>query len=193
MLRVVQCGLLALAVWASPAVSSAALMEYTITVEVTAAGFVPGSYPSNPWSFGSVPATFVGTFDADDTAIGPVSNMALTIGGLDIAATHTVPYPSMFDPNTLLLRWVQTDPIAASFVVFGAIAPSIPVNYAVAIEGTSSAPFDPYLGATQNWVGTYSVAPSAVPEPASVTLVGLGAFGLIAGAIRRRRQQKIAV
>ncbi len=33
---------------------------------------------------------------------------------------------------------------------------------------------------------------SPVPEPASLTLVGLGAFGLIAGAIRRRRQTKQA-
>lgn len=30
---------------------------------------------------------------------------------------------------------------------------------------------------------------AAVPEPGSLTLVGLGAFGLIANAIRRRRQQ----
>ncbi len=31
---------------------------------------------------------------------------------------------------------------------------------------------------------------SAVPEPGSMTLVGLGAFGLVAGAIRRRRASK---
>lgn len=36
--------------------------------------------------------------------------------------------------------------------------------------------------------GTASAA--IVPEPGSLTLVGLGAFGLVAGAIRRRRQQK---
>lgn len=38
-----------------------------------------------------------------------------------------------------------------------------------------------------------SAAASTVPEPASLTLVGLGAFGLFAGAIRRRRWQQAAV
>lgn len=42
--------------------------------------------------------------------------------------------------------------------------------------------------------GTFiSEAANAVPEPASLTLAGLGAFGLTISVIRRRRQQQTAV
>ena len=69
-----------------------------------------------------------------------------------------------------------------------------PTNYAAALENTFFSPLDPFYENTQNWVGTYAVAPSAaVPEPASLTMFGLGAVGLVAGAIRRRRQAKAAV
>lgn len=41
---------------------------------------------------------------------------------------------------------------------------------------------------------TYQIGQAAsVPEPGTMTLVGMGAFGLVAGAIRRRRQTKTAV
>ena len=200
MFRSIKFGLLALAaVYASPAVSFAAVIRYDITVAVSAAPLSPGSFPSNPWSFSSVPALFAGTFDADDAAVGPISNFALVIGGLDIATSHplgaTVPINS-FDPSTLTLFWLQYDPTKLeSAVAFGPnFGSPQPTNYAAAIQNTFFSPLDPFYGNTQNWVGTYAVAPSAaVPEPASLTMFGLGAVGLVAGAIRRRRQAKAAV
>ena len=196
MFRSIKFGLLALAaVYASPAVSFAAVIRYDITVAVSAAPLSPGSFPSNQWSFSSVPALFAGTFDADDAAVGPISNFALVIGGLDIATSHPNGLKNLFDPSTLTLDWVQLAQTGESAVVFGPFNGSPqPTNYAAAIQNTFFSPLDPFLGNTQNWVGTYAVAPSAaVPEPASLTMFGLGAVGLVAGAIRRRRQAKAAV
>ena len=197
MFRSIKFGLLALAaVYASPAVSFAAVIRYDITVGVSAARLSPGSFPSNPWSFSSVPALFAGTFDADDAAVGPISNFALVIGGLDIATSHPAQLFNSFDPSTLTLSWAQNDQTGfESAVAFGPIVGSPqPTNYAAAIQNTFLSPLDPFYGSTQNWVGTYAVAPSAaVPEPASLTMFGLGAVGLVAGAIRRRRQAKAAV
>ena len=197
MFRSIKFGLLALAaVYASPAVSFAAMFRYDITVVVSAAPNSPGSFPSNPWSFSSVPALFAGTFDADDAAVGPISNFALVIGGLDIATSHPNGVNNLFDPSTLTLDWLNFNQAGLeSAVVFGPFNGSPqPTNYAAAIQNTFFSPLDPFLGNTQNWVGTYAVAPSAaVPEPASLTMFGLGAVGLVAGAIRRRRQAKAAV
>jgi len=197
MFRSIKFGLLALAaVYASPTVSFAAVIRYDITVGVSAAPNSPGSFPSNQWAFSSVPALFAGTFDADDAAVGPISNFALVIGGLDIAFSHPGVSVNSFDPSTLTLGWAQFDPTGLeSVVAFGALVRGAPTNYAVAIEdNTVTTPLDPFHGTTQNWVGTYAVAPSAaVPEPASLTMFGLGAVGLVAGAIRHRRQAKAAV
>lgn len=169
----------------------AGIMPYQITVEVTAAPTVPGTFPSNPWSFpDGVPATFVGTFDADDTVPGPISDLALTIGGLDIASTHPlVPIPDLdfeFDPSSLTLVYVGVDPSGAeSAVIFGAFDDIVPANYAVAIQNSQTPPIDPFLGSTQNWVGTFSVV-SAVPEPTSLAIWSL--MGFVAVGQRRRRQ-----
>ena len=40
-----------------------------------------------------------------------------------------------------------------------------------------------------NYVDSSQDLPATVPEPANLTLVGLGAVGLAVGAIRRRRQR----
>ena len=198
MFRSIKFGLLALAaVYASPAVSFAAVIRYDITVGVSAAPLSPGSFSSNPWSFSSVPALFAGTFDADDAAVGPISNFALVIGGLDIATSHPSIAVNSFDPSSLTLSLLQTVTSFNSVVAFGTVFFSqqpAPANYVAAVQSGSTTPVDPFYGDTQNWVGTYAVAPSAaVPEPASLTMFGLGAVGLVAGAIRRRRQAKAAV
>lgn len=115
--------LLALAaVYASPTVSFAAVIRYDITVVVSAAPYSPGSFSSNQWAFSSVPALFAGTFDADDAAVGPISNFALVIGGLDIATSFgvaSVNSVNLFDPSTLTLQWAQLSFGDTSAVAFG--------------------------------------------------------------------------
>jgi len=160
--------------------------EYTITVNVSADGFSPGSFADNQWSFPSgVPATFVGTFEADNSAVGAISDLSLVIGGLNLASSNPAVAENSFNPFTDQLTWEGYDVnYANSLVTLGVINPI----YAVAIQNSNMNPLDPYYGDTQNWVGTFSVAPgspSSVPD-GGATVVMLGSVLAGLGVLRRR-------
>lgn len=199
MMRTIQMAVACVAVLIATAGQvQAGFIGYTITVNVTAADVAPGSFDSNPWSFSSVPSSFLGTFDADDTVVGGISNLVLTVGGLDIAVSHPVEAVNSFDPNTLILSWSQIDPSFSGFKVgFGPIGLlGTPSNYAVAVERSFRSPRDPFYQSPQNWVGTYSIAPSTapVPEPSSLALFAIGACVAGLGPRRRRRgKQQVAI
>jgi hypothetical protein len=166
--------------------TQAAVIQYTITVNVDTIG-APGSFGGNQWSFPSGPASFVGTFDADDSAIGAISNFSLTIGGLDLAMSLTGSSTvNSFDPFINYLGWSQYDALDSEYLTaFGGVWGG-PSNYAVALENNDAAPLDPYQPYTQNWSGTYSIAPIVSVPDASSTLTLL-VFALTAGVVARRR------
>ncbi len=179
--------------------AQAAIVTYDISVEVTAAPTAPGSFgATNPWDFSGVsfPHTYNGTFDADDTTLGPISNLNLTIGGLDIFTTHPNVISNTFNPNTEQLLLGLLDPTRGeSFVGFGDLFGAGALdNYTAAIENNSTAPIDPFYFSTQNWAGTFSITaptppppPGTTPEPTtlSMALLSLGLF-----AARYTRQRK---
>ena len=169
--------------------ANATLITYDIDVTVASDPNTPGSFASNPWSFGSLPGVFSGTFTADDTVAGLISNLNLIIGGLDIATSHPNVFVNSFDPGSLLLTYGALDTLASeSFVGFGNLVGfGSPTNYAVAVQNSLSAPIDPFYSSTQNWVGTLGITPTNVPEPTTLDLfaVGLAGFG-----IRRRESAK---
>lgn len=181
---------LAVVVLTLPAISNANVIQYDIVVTVTAAPNAPGSFPSNQWVFPNppgLPTTYLGTFDADDASVGgQISNLMLTIGGLDIASTHPVVTDNSFDPVQLLLDYIAYDKSGQeSSVIFG--APPAPSNYTAAIQNNAVPPGDPYYAFSQNWVGTVAITPSTfpVPEPTTFALLGVAFAGL--GFARRRK------
>jgi hypothetical protein len=177
--NLVKWGVLLSSLLVNPATSFGSLVTYEITVDVTSAPNAPGSFPSNQWSFSSLPSVSVGTFQASDSFPGQISNLHLTVGGLDIATSHSFVDGSFFDPSTLTLQYGANDPTGEeSFVLFNAsFSDNQPSNYVAAIQNTNSfdiGPPDPYSPAfTQNWAGTFSIS-VAVPEPGSLTMLGLG-------------------
>ena len=150
-LVVFMCLAVAVLVVAPTGQVQAEIIQYTISVNVTAAD---GSQENVPWAFSSVPATFSGTFDADDTVTGSISNFALTVGGLDIATSHADSAANIFDPTSLSLDWGGFNSSDHSFVGFGNLPgfydfdEDPPENYVVAIEQNEFPPLDPFLGYT---------------------------------------------
>lgn|GEM_PF-1877700 len=120
--------------------------------------------------------------------VGPISNLNLTIGGLDIAISHpnNDSLYNYFDPASLLLNYGAVDPtFLESIVVFGnPFGAGIPSNYAVADENSTNGYLDPYYGLAQNRVETYDINP--VPEPSTMLLIGTGLAGLAIGGRKKK-------
>lgn len=182
MLRGMKWILLFVSIVGYPTLASATTIQYTITLDVTnVSGFVNAFLPA-PYSFPAVPATFVGTFDADNTAAGAVSNFQLVVGGLDIATTYDKTFLcapcGTFDPIT---RTLQYDfPGRETDVLFGRFGGPIsgrvsPADYAVAIENDITTPplGDPFLDFVYDWSGTYGIVPTAEPSTAMLIAAGL--------------------
>jgi len=170
--------------------ADASLMTYNIDVTVTAAPESPGSYsPDTDYSFGALPASFPGTFMADDTVAGPISGLSLVIGGINIADLGVG--DTLFDPTTFTLAAsLCCGNSGAAAVVIGDTFTDLgywslqPANRIVAIQDSSDGPVvDPYQGYDQNWVGTFTVS-KGVPEPTTALLMALGVAGL--GFAKRR-------
>lgn len=111
-------------------------------------------------------------------------------------ATQAVWFALLSDPTGV------TSGVNASAIFLNNIATLVGTNTGGFIGSVYFSPFSPTspqdapsetvlfsLGGTDTLTGSFtSEAVVAVPEPATATLVGMGALGLIVGAYRRRRQ-----
>jgi len=195
MARLAGLFLIVFAAFIRPTVASASTVTYKIYVTVDSAPNLGGLTSSSPiYAFGSFPTTFVGSFDADNDVAGSITNLALTIGGVDIASTFDSYFYSLFDPHTFNLvlsaqffgGFQENVALGSS----GGLLGTSPANYAVGLMNCNCGPIDPYFGGsnTQMWVGSFVVGPSSVPESTSLQFLLLGAVALLA---RRRSIQRM--
>ena len=110
------------------------------------------------------------TYNPDPELPNFPSGGTLRVGGLNAGADTVIFSPSTND------FWLHIDNFATA-----------PVFQQVGYSQTSVSSANLFY--TLNGTGSADVTQlSAVPEPGTLTLVGIGAFGLIAGAVRRRRK-----
>ncbi len=120
------------------------------------------------------------TWDIDSLGIG--STAGPTIGGVTIIQNNGI--------NDV--EWEQ------SFIISGvnmlSITADLLASILIDLNGNQTSGVGVGVGPNEFVEVTLSYnSPTAVPEPASLTLFGMGALGLVAGAIRRRRSQKATV
>ena len=98
----------ALCIPISPA--TATPISWNIEVTVNTA---PGGLGFGPaFTFGTLPESFSGTFTADDTLSGPISNLSLTVGGVDIPSAFPIPFTNSFNPTANELTHIVSDTAA---------------------------------------------------------------------------------
>ncbi|NTV66915.1 MAG: PEP-CTERM sorting domain-containing protein [Chlorobaculum sp.] len=141
----------------------------TYNIDVTVKDFVPELSFWIDWSIPFTPTTYQGTFTADDTVAGEISNLNLTIGSVDIASSFSFFDINTFDPGSFKLNYDAIPDFAPAALTFYSD------GLAIAEDFDSGLPY---------WTGTFSITESAVPEPSSVMLLGIGILG--AGFINRR-------
>jgi hypothetical protein len=162
------CSLLTLLALFASGTANAKTETYTIDVTVTGSPYGGEDSYVKQWSFCCTPETYSGWFTADDTIAGPISNLHLIIGGVDLAKNFSIS-ASYFDPSSLELSLAATDSIYGnstapnSLILFGNFSlPPAPKsttsNYVAAVEPNHEyGTLDAVYGVTQNWFGTLIV------------------------------------
>ena len=158
------CSILTLLALLTSGTANAKSEIYRIDVTITRSPNQDGDNSTQQWQLRSTPETYSGCFTADDTIAGPISNLHLVIGGIDIAKNFVFK-DSYFDPASRELNLAATDAVPDNstapnaMVLFGnyslpQAANSQTTNYAAALEpNKQEGTLDTYYGVAQNWSG----------------------------------------